>query len=111
MAVLIKGVFQASWQGGGGKQEREDEESEQGCDLGQSPTENDLRLILQVIWSLHYATESLLLRLESCEKWAGGCVVKGHALKKEAWWCWTGKHTQGGVPASRNSEIGSGGSG
>lgn len=44
--TLGKEVFQGNWQGSGGRQDRGEEESEQGCDLGQSPPENDLRLIL-----------------------------------------------------------------
>lgn len=37
--------------------------------------------------------------------------MEGNALKKEAHWCWIGKHTQEGVPTSRNSKNGSRGSG
>lgn len=47
MAVLIKEVFQETGKGVADKQDSKEEESEQRHDLGQSPTESDLSLILQ----------------------------------------------------------------
>lgn len=105
---------ECSRQAGKGVEENRSEKASnlnKGVILGKVPRKTVSSQFHRWLWSLRYITELLPLRLQSYEKWPGGCVLEGHALKKEVRWCWIGKHIQESVLAPRNSEIGSRGPG
>lgn len=89
--MLIKEVFQGNWQGHAGeKQDREEEEWEQGCDL---------RMILQETLEFKvYTTELYQLRRDTMKTMGWRYVLEGRSLKKEIQKGLDGKAHQRGRP-------------